>query len=229
MAGIIDKVKKWKQERQKRRTNKVSQKVEEGLPLEAGPKFSLIKEIKKTPYYGKSPVNNDGMAREFITEHAKKAGSGKILPGQLILFDYFEPKTKEELEYYDAGPCTLFFNVVNTSEGKRVLGFNIHYYPPKMRYQIMNTIFNIFKPIYSKYFKKGPKTEVDAFDYKYLISSLEKAGLGFGVRMYIPNLITNVRPVPPQLWHVAVFTEGWFKKQTRDAVMKYWKQWIRKH
>jgi hypothetical protein len=147
----------------------------------------------------------------------------------MLVFEYFEPKTKDELEYYDARPCTIFFNIINTNEGKRVLGFNIHYFPPKMRYQILNTIFNIYKPIYTKYFKDGTKTAMDAFDYKYLIDSLQKAGLEFGVRMYIPNLIGKIYMIPPQMWSVAVFTEGWFKKQTRVAVMNHWRQWLKQH
>lgn len=207
----------------------LNRKVEETLPQSAGPKYSLLKEIQNSPYYGKEVSRNDTRAREFINEHVEVAGSGNIVPGQLIIFEYFEPKTKEELEYYDASPCTIFFNIVNTKDGKRVLGFNIHYYPPKMRYQIMSTIFDIFKPIYSKYFKEGNSSSIEAFDYQYLIESLEKAGLGFGVRMYIPSLIKSVRKVPPQMWHIAVFTEGWFKKQTRTAILRYWNQWVKKH
>jgi len=219
---------KLEQNKVKKSKFKLNKQVEESLPVKAGPKYSLIKEIEKSPYYGKAVTRNDDRATAFIEEHVNVGTSGRIVPGQLILFKYFEPKTKEELEYYDARPCTIFFNVVNTKEGKRVLGFNIHYYPPKMRFQIMNTIFNIYKPIYSKYFTEPNKKSLDAFDYKYLIDSLEKAGLGFGVRMYIPSLITDVRKIPPQMWQVAVFTEGWFKKQTRAAIMKYWTQWKKK-
>lgn len=227
--GIFDKASKWREKRRTIKQNKINGKVEENLPQSAGSNYSLIKSIKDTPYYGKSPMENDTKARSFLVEHLKNGGSGNIVPGQLILFEYFEPQTKEDLEYYDASPCTIFFNVINTEGGKRVLGFNIHYYPPKMRYQILNRIFDIYKPIYIKYFKSGAKTAVDAFDYKYLISALENAGLGFGVRMYIPNLIGKIYRIPPQMWHVAVFTEGWFKKQTRTAIMRYWNQWKKKH
>lgn len=227
--GIFDKARQWREKRKAVKQNKTNQKVEENLPQEAGPNYSLIKQIKKTPYYSKSPSDGDANARKFITDHVTSGGAGNIVPGQLILFEYFEPKTKEELEYYDASPCTIFFNVINTKDGKRVLGFNIHYYPPKMRQQVMNRIFEIYKPIYTKYFKSGAKSSVDAFDYRYLISALEKAGLGFGVRMYIPNLIGQIWKVPPQMWHIAVFTEGWFKKRTRTAILRYWNQWRKKH
>lgn len=226
--GILDKAKEWKEKRKIKSRDRVNQKVEQELPESAGPRYSLIKEIKKTPYYRRSG-GSDEKARAFLEDHIKVMGAGNIQPGQLIMFEYFEPKTKEELDYWDASPCTVFFNVVTTSQGKRVLGFNIHYYPPKMRYNIMNKIFSIYKPIYTKYFKEGKASAVDAFDYRYLINALESAGLEFGVRMYDPSLINRVRMIPPQMWHVAVFTEGWFKKQTRAAIMNYWKQWVKKH
>lgn len=227
--GIFDKAKEWKDIRRQKRQSKANAKVEETLPQEAGAKYSLIKQINESPYASKSPMQADEMARTFLDDHLKVGTAGKILPGQLIIFKYFEPKTKEDLELYDASPCTIFFNVVNTQEGKRVLGFNLHYYPPKMRKQVMNTIFNIYKPVYSKYFKKGPTTALSGFDYKYIMDSLERAHLEFGVRMYIPELITDVKPIPPQMWHVACYTEGWFKKKTWSTVMRYWGQWARKH
>lgn len=226
--GVLDKAKNWKENYKKKSRNRTIRKIDDELPESAGPRYRLLDEIKKSPLYRKSQ-SADAIAYEYLTEHIKVMGAGNIQPGQLIIFEYFEPKTKEELEYYDSRPLTIFFNVVTTSQGKRVLGFNIHYYPPKMRYNIMNTIFSIYKPIYTKYFKEGKESAIDAFDYRYLINALESAGLEFGVRMYDPSLINRVRMIPPQMWHVAVFTEGWFKKQTRAAIMNYWKQWVKKH
>lgn len=195
------------------------------LKSKADGKFSMMDDIKSSPLYGKT--GRDGPARDFIKENAEPTNGNSIVPGQLIMFDYFEPATKEELEYYDAGPCTIFFNVFNTSKGQRVLGFNIHYYPPKMRYQIMNRIFEIYRPVYRKYFSEPQTKEFDAFDYETLISELNRANLGFGVRMYIPELMANLRIVPANMWKVAVFTEGWFKKMNRATIMKFWEKWLK--
>ena len=111
-----------------------------------------------------------------------------------------------------------------SKQGKRILGFNIHYYPPRLRYAIMDKIFKIYKPVYTKYFTTGTTREIDAFDYAYLISNLKKAKLDFGVREYIPQLIGQTWLVPPNQWQVAVFTEGWFKKETRAQIMRFWKK-----
>lgn len=188
----------------------------------AGPNYTLLEDIKSSPMYGK--VNRDPFARQVIDANCQQTPRNRIVPGQLVLFEYFEPKTKNKLEYYDASPCTIFFGVFRSKQGRRILGFNIHYYPPKIRYAIMNKIFNIYRPVYTKYFTTGTTKEIDAFDYSYLISALKRNGLEFGVREYIPTLIGKTWMIPPNQWQVAVFTEGWFKKQTRTQIMKYWRK-----
>lgn len=190
-------------------------------------KFSLMREIKDHPLYKIS--NRDKKARAMIDEYKEEnkksvTSKNKIIPGQLVMFKYMNPKTLEELQYYDAAPCTIFFNIVNTTEGRRVLGFNVHYFPPKLRYIIMDRIFEMYKPVYKKYFESGLQSDMDAFDYKYLIDELNRQNLGFAVRMYIPSLIGDTYIVPPKVWSTAMMTEGWFKKETRAAIMQMFKR-----
>ena len=47
--------------------------------------------------------------------------------------------------------------------------------------------------------------------------------------MYVPNLMRNMKIVPFKNWSKAVFTEGVFKKKTRDAILKYWANYRQKH
>lgn len=200
---------------------------EESLPGAVDAKhFSLFNEIKKNPLYKIS--NRDKKARAMIDEYKetqKKTITSKnnITPGQLVLFKYLNPKTQEELEYYDASPCTIFFGIFHSSEGKRVLGFNVHYFPPAIRYRIMDKIYEMYKPFYRKYFETGLPKELDTFDYKYLTDELERHNLSFAVRMYVPSLIGDTYIVPPKLWPTALMTEGWFKKETRATIMAYFK------
>ena len=204
-------------------SKKILGPIEFDIKESADAKYKLINDIKDSPLYGK--VGKDEVARKWLEDNTDKVNKNSILQGQLIMFNYFEPKTKEDLEYYDAKPVTIFFNVVNTSQGKRVLGFNIHYYPPQMRYQIMNKIFEIYRGLFVKYFNKPNKSAMDAFDYNILIQQLDKANLGFGVRMYIPELIGDPRIITANKWQVAVFTEGIFKKKTRTQIMAFWSKW----
>jgi hypothetical protein len=206
--------------------DRVDNEDSEGLGIIDPRKFSLMQEVKKHPLYTKS--NRDAKAREMIEEYKQKqekkmTSKNNITPGQLVLFKYLNPKTKEELEYYDASPCTIFFGIFNSKEGKRVLGFNIHYFPPQLRYRIMDKIYEMYRPVYRKYFETGVPQELDGFDYRFLTDELERHNLSFAVRMYIPSLIGDTYIVPPKLWPTSMMTEGWFKKETRAAIMNYFK------
>ena len=185
--------------------------------------FDMLKAIRAEKDYKSNVLRRDKNSRKYIEENLQTAGKGSVLPGQLIMFNYFEPATKEKLEYYDAMPCTIFFGIVNTKNGKRVIGFNIHYYPPRIRFQLLNRIYEIFKPIYAKNFNKPLDSEMSYFNYKMLISQLQKAKLDFGIREYIPNLMASVTPIPVANWPKAVLTEGHFKKETREQILNYWK------
>ena len=185
--------------------------------------FDMLKAIQNEKDYKSNIQRRDKNTRRFVYENLSPAGNRSVLPGQLIMFNYFEPATKDKLQYYDAMPCTIFFGIVNTKNGKRVIGFNIHYYPPRIRFQLMARIFEIFKPIYSKQFAEPLTEEMSYFNYKMLIDQLQKAKLDFGIREYIPNLMTKIVPIPAIHWSKAVLTEGHFRKETREQILNYWK------
>ena len=185
--------------------------------------FDMLKAIRDEKDYKSNVKRRDVNSRKYIEENIEIHGRTAILPGQLIMFNYFEPATKDKLEYYDAMPCTIFFGIVNTKNGKRVIGFNIHYYPPRIRFQLINRIYEIFKPIYSKNFNEPLSQEMEHFNYKMLISQLQKAKLDFGIREYVPNLMASITPIPVANWPKAVLTEGHFRKETREQILSYWK------
>jgi len=187
--------------------------------------YSLIKGIRGEKLYKSNIGVRDTRVRKWVDENLERKGNATIMPGQLIMFNYFEPATKEELEYYDAMPCTIFFNEFKNKEGQlRVLGFNLHYYPPRIRYIVVDRIFSIFKPIYEKSWNNPLKTGMSYMQYKMLMQQLEDQGLDFGVREYIPNLMHDIVPIPPKDWQKAVFTEGRFKKRTREQILNYWQK-----
>ena len=219
----------------KKRTPRVDlSKVLEG---KAQPKpdrsFILLKAIQGKPQKGddgepqlyKANVQRrDTKVRKFVDEHIKPTNKVQdIMPGQLIMFDYFRPRTEEQLKYYDAMPCTLFFGVRKTPEGLRVIGFNLHYYPPKIRYRVIDRIFEIFKPLLLESWDNPIEDELDV-SYKMLLKQLKDAKLDFGVRMYDPDLMARIKLIPPKYWQKAVFTEGKFKKLAREAILNYWMQ-----
>ena len=179
--------------------------------------------------YKANVVARDNRVRKFIDENAKTTNSQPIFPGQLVMFNYFQPKTEEQLEYYDAMPCTIFFGNIKSKEGPRVIGFNLHYYPPKIRFQVIDRIFEIFKPLYLESWNKSLNNEMPDFNYKMLMRQLQKAKLDFGIRQYIPQLMHKITPIAPMHWQKAVFTEGRFKKRTREQILNYWAKRLEKN
>ena len=195
----------------KRRSNKVPKD------------FNVLKAIRAEKDYKSNVKRRDINTRKYMANNLPTKWKKSIIPGQLVMFNYLEPKFKEELEYYDAMPCTIFFGLAHTKNGLRVIGFNIHYYPPPMRFRLMDRIFEIFKPCYQNHFNKPLTEEVPDFNYKLLMKQLRKAKLDFGIREYIPSLMHKVTPIPVSAWSKAVLTEGHFRKETREQILNYWK------
>lgn len=187
--------------------------------------FDLLKDgIKENPLYTKPYNTKKVEASNIIKENCEIVK--KIVPGQLIYFNYFEPKTKEDLKYYDATPLTIYFSAFTSKEGhKMVLGFNIHYYPPKIRYRIMSLIYKLFRPMFNSTWEDGVRRERTEFNYDFIMKNLKKYNLDFGVRMYDVGLMHQTYLVPTKWFSTACFTEGNFKKETRAQIYAYWRNW----
>lgn len=195
------------------------------IPRTKPKKYDLYEEIRKDRLYRDDVKVRDFRSRKYVEANGKMLRGREYVVGNLYMFNYFEPKTKDELEYYDAMPCSILFGLFTTEKGeKRILGFNLHYYPPRIRYRVLARIMEIWDGIYKLSWNSGLSKDMDKFTYYTLIANLQKAKLEFGVRMYIPSLMSNIRIVPPGLWEKAVFSEGRFKKKTRDAILNYWKR-----
>ena len=187
--------------------------------------YEFIKDVRSTNLYKSNISSRNSRSRKLLENSLSMKGEKSAIPGQLIMFNYFTPKTKDELQYYDAKPVTIFFGHFKNKKGEpRVIGFNIHYYPPKMRFKILARVIEIFRPFYEMW-QTPLKKEIPFISYGMLMSQLTKAKLDFGVRMYDPGLMGAITPIPAVDWNYAVFTEGEFKKSTRMAIMNYWKNW----
>lgn len=188
--------------------------------------YNLLKEIRSDKLHKSNIGRRDNVARSIIENDCALGKDKDSFIGQLCYFDYFEPKYKEDLEYYDARPASLVLAHTKNKEGEhRILCWNLHYYPPRIRFQLLSRVLDIYKPYYKAAWSEGRDTNTRNWDPELLIDQLKRAKLDFGLRMYIPSLIARIRPVPVAYWHKAVFTEGQFKKRTRDAIMNYWKNY----
>ena len=136
--------------------------------------------------------NNNKLAYKFIMQ-MKNITAKYLLPGQICLFSYNDPKTKSQLEYWDKNPLTLFFGTFRTQNGDiREIGLNLHYYPPYARKQILVKVYETFKSYFEKCFNSPthkPNALMDYRTLKHIISS--DAKIAFGVKEYVPSLFNT--------------------------------------
>ena len=187
--------------------------------------FQLNEAINTHPLAKKATSIRSKFAYRDIL-HNTKTTSKYLLPGQIVLFHYANPKYKEELEYYDATPLTLFFGITRTNDNViREIGLNLHYYPPFSRARILTHTYNVFKPYFDKNFNEvtgKPNTFISYDRLKHLMKTNLK--IAFGIKMYIPVLRQASWLIPTRLLSTAVFTEGHFSKATLQQIFHFWRQ-----
>lgn len=148
-----------------------------------------------------------------------------LLPGEMCVFSYSSPKTAADLEYYDATPFVLFFGITRAQDGNiREIGFNLHYYPPLARKKILNTVYEIFKSYYKKYFNGQPHKANTFVNYNLLKRMLRQSKIKFGLRMYVPSLRGSTWTLPTKMIPVAAMTEGHFNGSTYQNIQRFWRR-----
>lgn len=185
--------------------------------------FRLDEAIQKHPL-AKKPLNSRSkLAYKYLLSDLKPT-TKYLLPGQFVVFSYNEPKNKEDLEYYDATPATLFFGITRTASGNiREVGFNLHYLPPYARMKVLNRVYEVFRQYYSKYFNDPGHKPNQFIDYHKLKGMLRHIGLGFSLRMYVPSLRGRSYVVPTRLLSTMYYTEGHFNGATLVQIKRWWR------
>lgn len=187
--------------------------------------FQLDEAINQHPL-AKRPTNIRSKLAYKELIHNATLTKKYLLPGQVVLFYYSEPKYKEELEYYDRTPLTLFLGITRTNDGNiREVGLNLHYYPPFTRARILNHTYEVFKPYFDKNFNDVSGKPCSFISYKRL-KHLMKSNLklGFGIKMYIPVLRQASWLLPTRLLSTGMYTEGHFSKATLQQIYHFWRQ-----
>ena len=187
--------------------------------------YQLDEAINNHPLAKRPTAIRSKLAYKEILHNAKLTKK-YLLPGQVVLFHYAEPKYKEELEYYDKTPFTLFLGITRTNDGNiREVGLNLHYYPPFSRTRILTHTYNVFKPYFDKNFNEvtgKPNTFISYDRLKHLMKANLK--IAFGIKMYIPVLRQASWLIPTRLLSTAIYTEGHFSKATLQQIFHFWRQ-----
>lgn len=187
--------------------------------------YQLDEAINNHPLVKRPTAIRSKLAYKEII-HNTKPTKKYLLPGQVVLFHYAEPKFKEELEYYDRTPFTLFLGITRTKDGNiREVGLNLHFFPPFARARILTHTYNVFKPYFDKNFNDvtgKPNTFISYDRLKHLMRTNLK--IAFGIKMYIPVLRQASWVIPTRLLSTAMYTEGHFSKASLQQIFHFWRQ-----
>jgi hypothetical protein len=187
--------------------------------------FDIGDAIDENALSNKSGHVRSKLAYKFIMEN-KNITAKYLLPGQICMFSYNDPKTIDELEYWDKTPLTLFFGAFRTKNGDiREIGLNLHYYPPFTRRKILVKVYETFKSYFQKCFnhpQHKPNTFMDYKTLKHLIGRDSK--IAFGVKEYVPMLRGITYVIPTKMLPIAFYTEGHFSRATIMQVQQFWRQ-----
>ena len=192
--------------------------------------YDLYKEINNHEWVKKGNPAAKALEwyRKDIMTDTSLHNKGQLLrQGFLYTFNYDTPKYESVLDFFDTQPLVISFGPVETSLGKRDIGINLHLYPPRIRRIIMYKVFEIYRNLYKdQLFAKNPKEiPVKWIDLK---KPLERYGIVFGIRMYIPSLRTNTIQFLYEHWPSAIYLPSKrIAKKTQAELEALWAEFVK--
>ena len=151
--------------------------------------------------------------RKFVREASLKDNIGPLkylgdnIPHQVsnpkqiqigqILFYTYDPKTKDEMEYYDTCPMVILFDI----KPDTFFGLNVHYLHPDVRHKLMT---DLKKTASNKSLKDGTKMRIN---WQILNSAVRNnIWVKNSVKQYLFKQIkSNVLIVPSSQWQFATW------------------------
>ncbi len=168
--------------------------------------------------------------KDYYRDPKNKYQKRVMRPGSLYAFEYFDPLTKDTLDYWDRQPLSLCLGNIRTKAGEvREVCINFHYLPQKVRMIVMYQVYYLFRMkfksnLYTEDIKAVP------IDWKVIAKPLKQFGVGFCLRMYVPNLKKNVIEIKQEDWCRAVY---WAPRDFVGAnAMKLetqWREYVKKN
>jgi hypothetical protein len=143
----------------------------------------------------------------------------RFIKGGLFFF-FYDPKTKEDLPYYDKFPLVLMLERYDDG----FLGLNLHYLPIKYRVAFMNKLLD-----YGRFDEEGDPVRI-RITYDILSATKRFKEFRPCIKRYLTHHVkSRILMVQPEEWETAVFLPvHQFKKARADKVWRESIQEIRK-
>lgn len=215
------------------RASKSEEETAAKLKIKTG-YYSMRTRVKNNPWVKQRPASKayQWLFKTVFQDAKTYRYTRKLLfQGGMFAFEYKNPKYKGSsiLPWFDKFPLVISLGPKVTKLGVRNIGFNLHLLPPKIRVIVMCSIFELHKRMYRyQIFMKQDKPVT--IDYRVIIQNLQTYGVGFSVRMYIPNRMNQIVHFPYKDWHRAVFIPSRGYDSIRAAqLIKEWREYNKKN
>lgn len=151
----------------------------------------------------------------------------KFVIGKIYSFLYFDPKYKEELDFYNAVPVGVF---IGYHKSGNPMFLALQFIPPKIRIEVLDKICTFNQASIDKSMeiirKSGfSQRKLDA-QYGDLKMYLKKSGFEFAIRSYI---ITRIQTQPAIItywdwWRLSTFSGQYLMKKNVIAIYNEYKK-----
>ena len=172
--------------------------------------------------------NKTKLSYQWMMKHIREAAAGmsaqrflgdniayqskNLQPGQMISF-FYDPKTKDQLKFYDTFPMLLPFAADNT----HFWGLNLHYLDPIRRAKLLSKLMD-----YINDDNLSPKAKLQ-FTWATIKGASQLSDAKHCVKQYLFKQVkSNYIIIPPKEWEMVVFLPvERFKKATNQEVWSH--------
>lgn len=151
------------------------------------------------------------LSKEILSESVRKGG---FQIGGLCQF-YYDPKTKEKLEYYDVFPLVIPLHMKPGANGEPgFLGLNLHYLPPLMRAAFLDKLSDF------AVYNKANEISRLKITYEILASTSRYKEFKPCIKHYLNSQIrSDIMGIRSNEWETAIFLPtAQFKKASQAKV-----------
>lgn len=196
------------------------------------PQLSILELIKRDPKYTqlrsidwfKAKINelggNSPSVKTDLIKTTKDLQSNRIIPGAMHMFGY-DPKTKEDLPFYDKFPCSFIFSITETG----FYGINFHY----LSYAMRGRLYDKMWLIASRYHNN--QQQVLRLNWKLFSAASKFPEVRPAIKQYLySHITTRIIKVPVEDWKTSILLPvETFAKKSQSYVARNSGQIIKRY
>lgn len=165
---------------------------------------------------------------EYKTDTDVQLRRSLMTQGHLYIFDYKNPKYKDVLEFFDTQPLVLCLGHTNSTEYvKNNIGINLHLLPPRVRRMVLFEVWRMFNSQMKLNLYAKSQKQIDV-NWQLVKRPLQKYGVDFAIRSYIPPRQVNIIEFKQEDWSKAIWLpSAQYAKISASQLEKKWREHVK--